>query len=413
MDYSKLISNNGMYLYKNSDFNTINISMSFLANPNNRENAIYDLLCDFMLKANKRHSTNEINRKLKELYGTEIDIHTHLYGSKRLLNFCLGIVSPELVGEDFAKEAFELARDILLYPDFERQDVLDMIKRIRLSGVKSDWAEPMEKAGEVYYDEMLPDPKMKYEYATDIEYIRKMYDSITMEDLKALYEKTINEQSFYRGLAFGHITDEEYKEFRELFPFKTTLDTLDFKGDYKARNGRLIVPDEDIQESSVYVTFSLDEFDRGTREILDEILNGSSSLCLNILRDQNALVYNTEAQIFCFGNYLYIRGEIDKRNFDDFLKAVNEIIQTIKDPKKLKPLLEIAKEAIKKDNYVITENKEAMFLELFNEIRGINNGFDYEKFIREIDGISEEDIARLTKSIKRKSIFMYRGDAEC
>lgn len=411
MDRTKLINDNGMHLYKDSDFNTFNITISFIANPNNRECAIYDLLCEYMLKANKKYSETDIAKKIKELYCIDIDFLTHTYGSKRLFEATLNIVSPKAVEDDYTEDAYAFARDLLLYPDFDRPDILETIKRVKLSGAKSDVSEPFEKIDSLYHGKVVYRPQTEYENSIDLDYIKKMIDSISLDDLKALYEKTINEQSFYRGLAFGDISDEEFKRFRKFFPYKTSQELLDFTGNYEVIDSDLTLYDDSIRESTVYITYSIGELNRGARDLLFEILSGSGDLCIDILREKYGLVYYTDSEIFFFGDYLYIVAEVDKRNIKDLIRGVNEIVEIIKDPEKLKPLLEKAKEAIKQEDYIISENQSAMFLELFNKIIGVNKEFDYDQFLRGIDDIKPEDITKLTKDMKRQNIFVYRGDA--
>ncbi len=412
MDYDKLVNDDGVYLYKDDSFNTINASLDFIAETGNRENAVYDLLCDYMLKANKKYSTSEINKKYKEYYGFGVDVNTDRQAGNRFFTFFIDMVSPSVISDDYSKEAFEYAKDILLNPDFTRQDILDTIKRVRLAGLASAEADPTRKAKDLFYLNMFPNPELEYEYTTDMDYVKKLYDSITLDEMKELYEKTINKDKFYRGLVFGNTKDEEFKRFREIFPYKSKMDTLEFKNTNGLREGTLIIPSEDAEESSVYITYTMDNLDKGTKDILYDILNGSSELCSNIIRDKHGLAYEANARLGVYGNLLIIHAKIDKDNIDELIKASDEIVETIQDKEKIKPLLERAKESLKNGDYILSENRDSMYYELYTYINGLYKGYDRNKFIEGLDNVKEEDITGVTKTLKKRNVFMYRGDAK-
>ena len=124
------------------------------------------------------------------------------------------------------------------------------------------------------------------------------------------------------------------------------------------------------------------------------------------------LVYESEVEFTAFDNYLIIKSKIDKKNLNKLVNACDELIEYIQDEIKLKPLFERSKESIKNLTYLISENKEMMISMLCNYILNIHKGMDIDKLIEKLDSIKEEDITSKTKSLKRESVFIYRGDAK-
>ena len=412
MNYDVLINDNEIYLYKNTDFNTINITMYFIAKNGNKYSAIYDLLCEYMLRANKKYSQSEIAKRTRELYGLEIEWDTALKNDKRLFFINLDLVAPSIIKDNYSKEAFLFAKEILSDISFDRKDILDNIKRLKLAEIEADLSDVDEQEECLYNSTVLPNKDKEYDYSLDIDYIKNLFDSITLEDLKQVYEETINDDNFYRCLVFGNITDEEYKEFRNIFSYNGKKKSIDYQNRVSIKEGINIIPCEETNESSIYITYSLDRIDKVTRDILYDILNGSSDLCLEIFRGKYSLVYEANATIACLGKYLYIYAKADKNNINKVIDAADELIKTIQNPKSLKELLLRAKDAIRKENYLLSENKKELLCELkeyVNEVFDRQSLIDYDK---RLEDINEEDVAKVTNSLVKRNVFVYRGDAK-
>ena len=286
MTYDTLINDNEVYLYKNIDFNTINITMYFKAKDGDRNAAIYDLLCEYMLRANNKYSQSEIAKKTKELYALELEWDTALKNDKRLFFVSLDLVSPSVIQDNYSKEAFLFTKDVLKEVSFDKEDILANVKRMKLAEIEAILNDIDEQEESLYYLTVLPNKDKEYDYSLDIDYIKGLLDSISLEDLKQVYEETFNNDNFYRCLVFGNITDQEYKEFREIFPFKGNKKRIDYQNRAIIKEGIDIIPSEETNESAIYITYSLDRMDKVIVDILDDILNGSSDLCLEIFREK-------------------------------------------------------------------------------------------------------------------------------
>ncbi len=409
MEIKNLVNDQGMYLYKDTSFNTIKINMSFIANPNSREGAIYDLLCRYIVKANKKIPQESIEGLTSDLYSLIVEVDTEMYYNYRFFNFTLDLVSPTVVNDDYSKDAFNFAKKILLYPDFKRKDILEAVKRTIIYDFKEKFQNNFNNSMFSYFDKVFPKKERSYYCDLDINYIENLFNTITLKDLEKLYHQTINKKQFYRGFVFGNITDQEYKYFRKTFTYKSRIPNLGFKYDIIPKEDTIIIPCENTEQSHIYLTYSIDKLDDNIRFILHDILNGSSSLCHNIIRDKYGLSYSPSAYIFNSSNMLYVYAAIDKKNIDTFIKAVDEIIKTLQDEEKMKPLFERAKESVKLNDYLISENRDEMFEVLNSYIMGATS---FAEIDEQFDNIKEEDITKSTKTLKRVNTFIYRGDAK-
>ena len=412
MDYSKIINDNGFYLYKDDSFYTICLQMGFLREKGNFEDAAYELLSRYIMKTNKNYKTEyDLNKREIDLYSIEFSTATINMGSQNMLFFCFDIVSPTAV-HDYSKEAFKFVHEMIFEPDFTNEKVFNNIKESYLSALLNNLSQPGYVANSLFLDRTFGCEDRKYRYSTDLDYIKNMIDSITLKDIEELYYKTVREENFVRGLAFGNITDEEFKTLRENFNYKRDNTFIDCSEKYDFVEEDVEVSDENANESTIFITYDIDNMDPGTRKIINEIFNGSCDLCMNILREKYGLVYTSGVLISYVSKYLVIKAKIDKNNKDKFIEAVDEMMRIVQDKKSLEELLQNAKDSIKIDYELIDESRDEMILNIDNYISGIFNGFDDVKFAEDIYGVKVEDVLKCTKTLKRKKIFLYRGDLD-
>ena len=409
MDYSKLKNDNGLYLYQDDNFSTINMQLTFFADGEDKEEVVRYLLCDYLLKSNKKYNTknNEINRRMRELYSMNIQAATQKIGSKNNIVFYVDMICPKVAGENYLKEAYELIRNLMLYPDFTNEKILETVKRNYIVDKMDKLSDVNKKAKQLFYVNTFSDAVGKYIYSTDINYIVDVVNSVTLEDLERTYKKVFSEESFYRGIVFGNISEEEFKLFREYFPFKSSMQDLDYSKNNTVFEKKTEVIDENTNESIVYVTYKINHVPEDVSKLLGGILNYSSGLCYRILREKYGLVYSSYAVIFQYTDALTFKAKIDKKNINKLLEAVDEIVGIITNKEKLKDLLIFIKKYIKNEYYLMSEKKDDMFDEIDDYIRGI--GGKYSDFIDKIDSYTEEDIIRYTKSMKKANVFIYKG----
>ena len=187
---------------------------------------------------------------------------------------------------------------------------------------------------------------------------------------------------------------------------------LSFGGNTGIYFGVKIFATDSAKQSTVYITYTIDGVDETVKSVLSDILSGSSYLCNEILRQKYKLVYSSGVMLHVYGGLFIVKANIDKDNLEKMVEATDEMVSIIQDPEKLKPLLEKAKESIKEADYVMSERSDRMLYELSAYIRNMNVGQNYKELIDNIDNVKPEDITKATKTLKKKNVFMFRGDAK-
>ena len=408
MDLSRLINDNGVYLYQDDNFNTINIQLSFNGKVGNREDAVNYVLCKYMMQSNEIYPS--INQKMKELYAMDLYFFPQKIGKTSSIIVSADLVSPSIVEDDYLAGAFDFIKNIILHPKFTDANLLETIKRSYISTLAHTLSNSNKRAKRLFLDNVFDDENNKYGCSIDLEYISSIINSITLDDIKEAYKNSINEQTFYRGMVFGNISKEQFDLFRKYIPYKNNGDVLDYASKCKIVENDSEVLDPDTNESILYVTYETDEIDEGLSKVLGPIFNGGNGLCHQILREKYGLVYSSYISIYCYKKAFVFTAKIDKNNKQKAMEAIKEIISIAQDKNKLIELLKFAKEYIKNEDYLLSEKKDYILDYLDDYIRGIPDNFNYNDFIKNIDSYTEEEIAHHMGTLKLKNVFMYKGD---
>lgn len=412
MDYDNLIEDNGIYLYKDDSLNTIFISLIFKRDKGNKNDAVYNILQEYLLETNSIYKNASNIREIKnDCYSMDIEIYNCYYGETSLMYVSIDLVSAQVLGDDYLDKAFLCIRNLLLKPDFTNEERLEKIKRKYLAKSKQSLSDSSICAERKYKEEIYEGGRKTFKFSTNYKHIERMINSVNLDDLEKAYKKSIIEGGFFKGFVYGNITDEEFERFRYYVPFVNKEDEKIECISVPTFNKDVIeIPNKYSKESIVYITYSLDGIDKALYNVLFDIINVSGDLCLNILRNKYNLVYSSSATIGYSRGTIIFKTEIDKKNIDKLISAVDEIVTCLKDKEKIKEFLVQTRENIKNDNYILSECRSLMIDNINDYVTGIFNRFNENEFANNIDNLKEEDIVNKTKTLKRRNIFIYRGD---
>ena len=410
MDFDRVKENNGVYWYQDNNFNTINIKLNFLSGTSNRECAISDLLCYFIAKCNKVYDSEEaITYMKRQLYSTEILFSNELINKQKVFTMHVEMVTPEAVKDDYYQEAFTFLRNMLHEPDFNDQEMFDVIKRNVISGLSIKVNEPDVYAETMYLGTVYPSEDRQYEYSADVEYIADLINSITLDELKAQYEKIMSQ--FQSGIVFGSISEERFNEFVKIMKLPEPVKDVDYSGVAEIKEESVEIP-TNYDQSYVYVTYEIDNFNYAQMILLAKMLNSMIGLCNIYLREKNDIVYSSCAHIKFYGKKLYVEAALAKEKKQEFLDTVEEIVKVLQDEKKLPLLIEQAKREIAEDNFTTSEEKDYLIFYLNNYALKSFGNISRNEVIRQVGEITPEDLLGVTRTLRRKNIFMVRGNGD-
>ena len=407
MESNKLKNNDGTYLYIDKGFNTFSIRLNFLTRQDNRAAAILDILCMYLMRCNQVYkSESDIVLRERELYDTFLNFSAGRKGKQEIFTLEADLISMNVCGDDYSKEAFEFIRDMLLKPDFTNEEVLELVKRILISYIDSIMDDYDQYANTSYYETVLPVENMKYEHTVDKKYIEDLINSITLDDLKREYEYLIN--NYLNGLVLGNISEEQFNEFVKCLGLTPSKHELDYNIDVETTEGDIEV-EKDCEQSYIYITYDFTTLTNAELRILGHILNTSIGLCMQTLREKYGLVYGAYAGILFHQKKLYIYGETDASKKEKFINAVDEIIEGLTNKEVLEKYMDQAKKAIADNEDYIKENKKRLVNVINNRILKVFGDQDREIVNREIEEMQPEDLMNKTQELNKKNVFMVRG----
>ena len=408
MDFNKLINKNGIYLYEDNNFNTITIKLNFFAGTSNRDSAIVDLLSYYIMSCNKNFKNDdEINKKQQELYSLEMYFSSKFYSKEKIFSLYTNMISPNVINDDYYESAFNFINKMLKEPDFTNEKMLEVVKRNLISDINMQLKDNEIYSSNMYCQKVLYDENREYDYSTDINFIANLINSITLEELKKQYEYIIN--NFHSGLVFGNINEKQFNNFVENISLKQSQKEIIFNRSIRTKKENINI-ERESEQSYIYVIYDIDHLTYPELLILKKIMNSSLGLCYQTLREKYGLVYNSYSCIMHELKKLYIYGEIDKEKKDKFLYAANEIINKLKDKKILEKLITQAKKELEVEEINLSENQYKMINSINDYIIKLHEGKNRTEIYDEIHKITSEELIKSTKTLKRKNIFMVRGN---
>lgn len=408
MDFDRLVENNGVYLYQDNNINTITIRLNFMGGLSNRDCAIDDLLCYYLAVTNKNFKNdNEITQRSKELYSLNLFFSNEYCSKQKYITVDINLISPESIDVDYYKDAFEFIRQIIKEPDFTNEEMFKIIKRKYLAQRRADLSDIDEYVDSMYNQTVTPEKNRKYDDATDMRYITRVVNSITLDELKKEYEYMIN--NYHSGFVYGKISEDRFNEFVDSMSLLRTKQEVTYERDVPTIEGETEI-DVDGEQSYIYVTYDMDQVSFAQLRLLRKLLNSSVGLCYQILREKGGLVYSSSASILYYLKKMYFYGEIDKDKKEQFIKGVEEIVRLLQDKDVLNNFLERAKVEMLIDEVYISEDADKIVNEVLDSyVLKLYEGLNRTEVNHQILDETADSLYNVTKSLKRKNVFMARG----
>lgn len=415
---SKKINGYDVYYHETSKYSTINLKFIFEL-PYTRENIFkYDLLEEYMIHSSAKYKTRkEISDKRSELYSIQFGVNNYNVGDKMFTEVMVNIFDPELVGEDYLKEALEFVHDILFNPNFEG-GVLDK----------------EEKERSIEYLRMrIQDGLMDFYQRSDKDLYRKLYKGtyLLTDDIQSIGEydeliasftdadlieahKDLIDNRLVCLVVQGNLKPKFFETLEQTFSFKNVA-SVDF--DYK---DKLAIPgdveefihtvDEDYEESVIEAVYEVPVTDLKSRLVYGAISSmfGSSGLLLHkMLREELKIVYYAQSEFARKRGTITFIAHIDRTNVDTAIEGFAKVIEKLKDPVLIEDLLSKVKKGRELFVYTFDENKWNPFYEM----RDVVLKFDepLEERNRIASSITVDDIMKGLADMKKRVIHFYEG----
>lgn len=415
---NKKINGYDVYYYETPKYSTINLKFIFEL-PYTKENIFkYDLLEEYMIHSSAKYKTRkDISDKRSELYSIQFGVNNYNVGEKMFTEVMVNIFDPELVGEDYLKEALEFVHDILFSPNFEG------------GALDKD-----EKERSIEYLRMrIQDGLMDFYQRSDKDLYRKLYKGtyLLIDDIKSIDEyddliasftdadlieahKDLIDNRLVCLVVQGNLKSTFFDMLEQTFFFKNVA-SIDC--DYK---DRLTIPedvdefihavDEDYEESVIEAVYEVPVTDLKSRLVYGTISSmfGSSGLLLHkMLREELKIVYYAQSEFSRKRGTITFIAHIDRTNADTAIEGFTKVIEKLKDPVLIEDLLAKVKKGRELFVYTFDENKWNPFYEMRDVV--LNFDESLETRMRVASSITVEDVLQGLDAMKRRVIHFYEG----
>lgn len=402
-------------ILKNSDFQSIQISVLFFFEENISDMVNIQLLPSMLRKMNNTYSSEEdFQLNKKKLYILGINCSSSIIGTTNYISFDISIPNINILNEDLLEKQFKFFQDYIYNPKindnaFDNDLLQREIKNLQLS-IKN----ALNNIG-FYQNKKLLD------YVDDQGILsRSLIDhqeeigKVTGESLYQFYLKNIknNQPVIYimgdvDSLKFNKLCDKYL--YRKKFVDK--IYHANFNHFLKVREMvTLKCEDSNFKDSIYSMVFKVKDINENDIILLNaikDILSSPSSRLLDkVLRDDNDLIYSSLVKVYKFFGLLEITVFINKNNILMVKEKLNEVMELLKNEELITECLEKIKERKRLALIRQLDDKYFLFDDFIESDLGIDVSF--YKYLENYKKITWVDLNNFIKRLKLDTTYFLK-----
>lgn len=361
-------------------------------------------------------SQEEINKKLEELYGAEINYGIDKLCDDHVIKAYIEVISEEYLyqKENIVQQSINLLCDIIFNPltenDKFKQQYFDEEKENLKQIIESKKDNKALYAYTRCIEEMYkntPYSLYKYGYIEDLE-------EITNEELYEFYKKVLKECKI-DIIASGNFKEEEIEKNIEKNIKNAKLQSREIEDLYiqneKKEKTNIKIKKEKMDVTQAKLVIGLDIIDCSKKDkpaiaIYNAILGGgaNSKLFQNV-REKEHLAYTVSSLYIKNKNNIIIRSGIDVEKYDKTLEIIKKQIQDMKDGKFLEKDIENAKKLVTASHKSMQDEQDSQIAYVFSKEME-QNKTRVEEYIQEIKNIQKQEIMNVANKIEINTVYM-------
>lgn len=410
--------NKNTYYYKDSSGVNLVANFTFIYDTSRINDLKADILSDYLTTINKKYdSPKKIFDKKRELFSPILSIYSSPYKTKSIFRINCRMIEPRFVKEDYYDNALEFLKDIIFNPYF----VDGKLDRDRLNIIKKDIYDRYINTVKDFYYELNTkyDKTVLNGYSKNIliydtkEELKKDLDSITDKDIIDFYNMIIN--NHYKTLLFGNFNKTQIDKIIKTMKFNSTdVSKIDTTERIKLESEYNEYISKEFTQSVLYVSYNIKNIEKYSTpwyaSVLYSVVNSLEGFLYQTLRYKYGLVYYCGGFLLRKSNVYYFEACIDKKNKDKTIEAIEEVLNDLKDVKKVEERLDLAKKKIKQNDYLANEFASNIFSKVYECV--FEDGLSEKKYTEMINKITAQDIVDFFSELDTKNIFFYVGDKD-
>lgn len=420
IDYCREKLDRGVHvnIIRNNKFKS-NLISFYIIRPLKREEVTKNALLPLVLRrgTGNYNSSLDIERKLEELYGSDLSIGVTKKGEKQIIRISIeGVENKYADGINILKQKIELLNEIINNPLIENGKFVDkyveLEKRNLSERIKGRINDKKQYAIDRCIESMCKEENFKiYKYGYE-EDLKEIGSKILFD-----HYKKILKTSPIEICVVGNIDKEEILKYLTELIKEKRIDTEEIQReniDIDVIEEKEVIDEMDINQGKLCIGYRTKvPYESNLYEaflIANHILGGGpdSKLFLNV-REKESLAYYIYARSYKYKSIMIIASGIEFDKYDQSVKIIKEQVSemlngnfTDKDIEQSKKSIITSLKTILDDNFSISEfylNKA-----ITAEEKNI------EDIINNINNVKKEDIIRSLQNLKLDTVYFLKGN---
>ena len=421
MEYKQIEIKKGIKLnvIQTNKFKT-NLIAIMLTTKLDRENVTKNALIPAVLRRGTKtlKTQEEINKKLEEMYGANLDCGLDKTGDNQVLKFYIETVNDEFLpqnSEDMLKKSLEQIFEFVFNPYLEND------------GFKKEYVE-QEKENLKQIIEGKIDNKARYALDRCIEEMYKnqpygLYKYGYIEDMKNInennlyeyYKKIINNckiDIFVSGIVDEELENiikenENIKKLQDRIPEYNKIE-ISAK---KTEKENYVQESMEVTQGKLIIGMDLDVDNEDLRYdimIYNCIFGGSanSKLFQNV-REKASLAYTASSSYYRFKNNIFINCGIEIKNYDKALEIIKQQIEDMKKGDFTEEEVENAKNGIIASIKTIDDEQDTEITYFFSQELS-NSKCNIEQYMNNIKAVTREKVIDIANKVSINTVYFLK-----
>ena len=399
-------------LFQTTRFTTVRLRVTFRRLLDEDQVTTRGLLPYVMQAVNKRFKTrNQFYARLEELYGATLDVVATRTGLTHNIVFDMHVVDQNIVNEQtLLQEAIELLHIVLFEPYFDTTILEEEKRKVKehFLAIHSDKLR--------YSFKQLKDAIFRNQiYRLDA--LGKVEDlpNITVEHLKQAYFDMIQNDRIDISIVGNIGIDSVEKWLQKYWLFSkrdSSLSVIDKTKPIVYNNP--IIEHQTVKQAKLTMAYSLpvyiDQKEYQIASVLNTILGGSSeSILFQKLREELGKVYFISSSFDPMKGVLYIYAGVNQGDVEIVFEEIDACIKQLKQKNVSDKDISLAKKWLSQ-NLVESLDSTGSILARLSVVDLLNRSFDINESLKQINGVSKEEIQNLSQKITPIAKYVLKGE---
>ncbi len=411
---------NGIHLnfIKTDKFKSSLLSWYFIR-PLNRDEVTKNALLPLVLKRGTENHPNalEIQKKLEELYGSNLTASINKRGDRHVLRFTMEWANGQYLGdEEYKFETIEMLKAIIYNPykvnDHFKPEYVAGEKEVLKRRIGSKINDKRSYAIERCIEEMCKKEKLSI---STLGYIKDLED-INEENLYEHYKMVLDTspiEIFYAGNQddeiIQYLKDNMSFERKEIIsiPKETIIGSVQTKN--------MVEEDFDINQGKLVIGYRAgipydDPLYNGLIMASDILGGGANSKLFKYVREEASLAYYISTRIYKYNSIMLIDSGIEFENFQKTIDIIRKQIEDLKEGIFTEADMEVSRKSIRTSTESIKDNIFLISEFFFSQLLS-GDSRSLEQIILDFENVTKDEVIQASNKIVPDTIYFMKNKA--